>query len=86
MTEREKLISAMSAAMTEACMKRSGYPLTIVEADMSAALDVALEEAAMVADANALEAWDFGADETRGLMRLQAADIAAAIRALKEKP
>lgn len=47
------------------------------------AIDIVLEEAARVADANALEAWDFGADETRGLMRLQAADIAAAIRGMK---
>jgi hypothetical protein len=51
----------------------------------SAAIDMVLEEAARVADASALEAWDFGADETRGLMRLQAADIAAAIRAMKGK-
>jgi len=50
--------------------------------DATAAIAIALEEAARVADANALEAWDFGADETRGLMRLQAADIAAAIRAM----
>ncbi len=48
----------------------------------TAAIAVALERAAQVADTNALEAWEFGADETRGLMRLQAADIAAAIRAL----
>jgi hypothetical protein len=53
--------------------------------DADAAIDMVLEEAARVADASALEAWDFGADETRGLMRLQAADIAAAIRAMKGK-
>lgn len=48
----------------------------------TAAIDIVLEEAARVADRNAAEAWTEGAEETRGLMRLQAADIAAAIRAL----
>ena len=49
-----------------------------------AAIAVVLEEAAKVADRNAAEAWAEGAEETRGLMRMQAADIAAAIRAMKE--
>ena len=47
-----------------------------------AAIAVVLEEAARVADRNAAEAWAEGAEETRGLMRMQAADIAAAIRAM----
>lgn len=48
----------------------------------SAAIAIVLEEAARVADRNAAEAWAEGAEETRGLMRMQAADIAAAIRAM----
>lgn len=47
-----------------------------------AVIAVVLEEAARVAETNAAEAWTEGADETRGLMRLQAQDIAAAIRAM----
>ena len=47
-----------------------------------AAIAMCMEEAARVAETNAAEAWTEGADETRGLMRLQAQDIAAAIRAM----
>lgn len=48
-----------------------------------AAIAVVLEAAAQYADRNAAEAW--GDKYARGLMRLQAEDIAAAIRALGEK-
>jgi hypothetical protein len=58
------------------------YGTQFFNEEIEAAIAIALEEAAKVADANALEAWCFGADETRGLMRLQAADIAAAIRGM----
>ena len=53
-----------------------------LSAFIDAAIAVVLEEAARVADRNAAEAWAEGAEETRGLMRMQAADIAAAIRAM----
>jgi len=52
----------------------------------SIALDIAMEQATRVAERNAYEAWQEGADETRGLMRLQAQDIAAALRAYISKP
>ena len=45
-----------------------------------AAIAVVLEAAAQYADRNAAEAW--GDKYARGLMRLQAEDIASAIRAL----
>ena len=52
------------------------------KADLKAMRAAVLEEAARVADRNAAEAWAEGSEETRGLMRMQAADIAAAIRAM----
>lgn len=62
------------------------YDLAIARAIIPAIRREALEEAARVADRNAAEAWnDPNAHDTRGLMRLQADDIAAAIRALKEQ-
>ena len=61
------------------CRKDAEKAIDLIRAEV-------LEEAARCADHNAAEAWaDKNAGDTRGLMRLQAQDIAAEIRALKEK-
>lgn len=84
-SERSNLIGTVRFHKEQADALRA--KVEKLEADLATARADALEEAARCAEQNAAETWtDPNATDTRGIMRLQAEDIAAAIRAYGRKP